>query len=72
MSQVTTKDSRSRETITVPRVDVGLLRMQRDSLLKPFFELDGDDRENFDGIVALLDTMLDIAEGYAINGEGAQ
>ena len=51
--------------ILVPNVDVQLLRKQRDAILNA-----GDMRieaveEHIDGVLNLLDTMLDIAEGFS-------
>lgn len=56
------------KTIVVPNVDINLLRRQRDWLLNDimrdptFNELPKP--ELIDGILNLLDEMLDIAEGY--------
>jgi len=48
-------------TITVPNVSISLLREQRDWLLTlP----DNADSDEADGLINLLDAMLDIAEGY--------
>lgn len=63
--------------ITIGNVDVELLGQQRDGLL----EMDGankKDREVLDGVVNLLDAMLDVADAQALkivpvnepNGEG--
>ena len=55
------------KTITVERVNIPMLRKQRDSLL----ELRGKIKDNpeqdllISGTIHLLDSMLDIAEGYA-------
>lgn len=49
-------------TITVGAVDVSLLRTQRDFLLKYWGE--GPIPEEIEGLVNLLDSMLDIAEGF--------
>jgi hypothetical protein len=63
------------KTITVNRVDVDLLREQRDDLLEIL--ADAEDRHgkklvtppslsgSLDGLINLLDSMLDEAEGYA-------
>lgn len=58
-------------TVTV-QVDVDLLRQQRDFLLNRFWETktsDGTDEgsvpEQVDGVINLLDYMLDVAEGFA-------
>ena len=55
-----------RKTITVPNVSVPLLRRQRNALI----EIAGDDTNSqpkrqvaLDGVINLLDSMLDIAEG---------
>lgn len=55
------------KTITVPRVNIAALRVQRNLLL----ELRGEMKYNskqylvLSGNIHLLDAMLDIAEGYA-------
>lgn len=54
-------------TITVPRVDVELLREQRDTLLTMVDGVNIADRTKaetgaIDGVINLLDAMLDIAE----------
>jgi hypothetical protein len=55
-------------TITVPRVDVKLLREQRNAVLRSikaeesFLLSDERDIELMDGVVNLLDAMIDIAE----------
>jgi hypothetical protein len=55
---------RPSRTITVTRVDTDLLRVQRDWLQTI-------DHEHADGIVNLLDAMLDAADGCAsANEEG--
>ena len=48
--------------ITTGRIDVDLLRSQRDWLLETFPR---DAPEEVDGLVNLLDHMLDVAEGFA-------
>jgi hypothetical protein len=55
------RDSRGR-TITVTNVNVPLLRQQRNWLLKNTKHQ--TKREEADGLINLLDDMLDIAEGY--------
>lgn len=49
---------RGNVTITVPNVDVALLRKQRNYLL----ELPSN--EHAEGLISLLDAMLDNAEGF--------
>ncbi len=49
--------------IYVDRVDVGLLRQQRDEVLR-VMDIPGCDTPLMEGLVALLDAMLDTAEGY--------
>ncbi len=59
-------------TVTVPRVDLQLLRTQRDQLIDIVNE-QGTSSPRFDqldGIINLLDVMLDIGEGFAINLPG--
>ena len=56
------------KTIVVPNVDINLLRRQRDWLLTDY--LNNPDYNNIteeetaNGILNLLEEMLDIAEGY--------
>jgi hypothetical protein len=60
-------------TITVDAVDVSLLRIQRDFLLNWYWGEGPTDRvgdtewmpEEVEGLVNLLDSMLDLAEGFA-------
>ena len=49
--------------IFIKRVDVNLLRQQRNEVLRAL-EMPGSDTPLLDGLVALLDSMLDTAEGY--------
>lgn len=49
--------------IFVKRVDVNLLRQQRDEILR-VMKMPDCDTPLLDGLVALLDAMLDTAEGY--------
>lgn len=49
------------KNILVENVDVDLLREQRDYLLKKF---EAGTNDNIDGLVNLLDDMLDYAEGF--------
>ena len=59
-------------TVTVPRVDLQLLRAQRDQLIDIVNE-QGTSSPRFDqldGVINLLDVMLDIGEGFAINLPG--
>ena len=49
--------------IFIKRVDVNLLRQQRNEVLRAM-EMPGSDTPLLDGLVALLDSMLDTAEGY--------
>ncbi len=51
--------------INVKNIDVSLLREQRDDLLATIetMQLQEKQVENLDGIVNMLDVMLDIAEG---------
>jgi len=52
-------------TITVEGINVDLLREQRDHLIiLADFE---DNPKMTEGVISLLDTMLDIAEGYGSN-----
>ncbi len=51
------------QTITVDNVDIDLLRTQRYFLLK---EYKTGVRKEIDGLVNMLDDMLDIAEGYKV------
>ena len=55
--------------IVVNDVDVDLLREQRNTLssLHVDYKLKKEEQEHIDGIVNLLDNMLDIAEGFNIN-----
>ena len=48
--------------IFVKRVDVNLLRQQRDEILR-VMKMPDCDTPLLDGLVALLDSMLDTAEG---------
>ena len=59
-------------TVTVPRIDLQLLRAQRDQLIDIVNE-QGTSSPRFDqldGVINLLDVMLDIGEGFAINLPG--
>ena len=49
--------------IFVKRVDVNLLRQQRDEILR-VMKMPDCDTPLLDGLGALLDAMLDTAEGY--------
>jgi len=51
-------------TITVPNVDVALLREQRDALLEleRIFVQGGESWLALEGVIHLLDAMLDVAE----------
>ena len=51
------------KTIEVPRVDVNMLREQRDELLDLISIRSLQSGSTLEGLVNLLDTMLDIAEG---------
>ena len=51
--------------IVVKNVDVAMLREQRDDLIAAIKDVEGISTvESLDGIVNLLDAMLDNAEGY--------
>jgi len=50
-------------TITVPNVDVDLLREQRDALLEMRLTRESDEWLAVTGVIHLLDAMLDVAEG---------
>ena len=52
--------------INVKNIDISLLREQRDDLLATIetMQLQEKQVESLDGIVNMLDVMLDIAEGY--------
>lgn len=52
------------KTIVVPMVDLKVLREQRNYMLRIRREygLNNNERDALDGVVNLLDTMLDIAE----------
>ena len=56
--------------INVKNIDVSLLREQRDDLLATIetMQLQEKQVENLDGIVNMLDVMLDIAEGKDVKG----
>ncbi len=49
------------KTILTENVDIDLLREQRDYLLEKF---EAGTNDKIDGIVNLLDDMLDYAEGF--------
>ena len=51
------------QTIEVPRVDINMLREQRDELLDLMSLQAVQSGTPLDGLINLLDTMLDIAEG---------
>ena len=57
------------QTITVEKVDVTLLRTQRDELLEvieeSFLPSKARRKESLNGIANLLDAMLDAAEGFS-------
>lgn len=50
-------------TITVPNVDIELLRNQRDALLNSieYDNISYLNRISFEGLISMLDAMLDIA-----------
>lgn len=50
----------SKKTIVVHNVDVELLKQQREILLKSYFDVDMNDA--IEGILNLLDAMIDSAE----------
>lgn len=50
----------SKKTIVVHNVDVELLKQQREILLKYYFDVDMNDA--IEGILNLLDAMIDSAE----------
>lgn len=51
--------------VLVPNVDVQLLRKQRDALLNAENMRIEAVKEHIDGVLNLLDIMLDIAEGFS-------
>lgn len=56
--------------ILVENMNVDLLREQRDELLKlvlAAIDLTGYKIEKINGVIHLLDYMLDVAEGFAFN-----
>jgi len=55
------------KTITVERVNIPMLRKQRNSLLELRENIKDNPEQGLliDGTIHLLDAMLDIAEGYA-------
>ena len=55
------------KTITVPRVNIPLLRKQRNTLLKVInaYPEGTEEESHLDGLIGFCDHMLDIAEGYA-------
>lgn len=46
------------------KVDVLMLREQRDTLINAIAKIQEDQAESLEGIVNLLDAMLDNAEGF--------
>ena len=50
------------QTISVPNVDVGALREQRNELIDLMNEHNVPSGTQLDGLINLLDAMLDIAE----------
>ncbi len=65
------------QTITVQNVDIDMLRIQRNTLLGVIDRISDAARpshndkkmiaDNLGGLVELLDTMLDIAEGFPLH-----
>ena len=51
--------------IYVPNVGIALLRQQRNGLIKMSEKATKKDEDILNGVINLLDAMLDIAEGYA-------
>lgn len=64
----------NKTTITIPRVDLKLLRIQRNQLINLLNEkgTSSNGLETIDGLINLLDEMLDISEGFAINQPGVR
>lgn len=63
-----------KKDVMVPNVDITLLRRQRDTFLDMLEEnpkLSPLERYHLNGTINMMDTMLDIAEGYYVAGEGA-
>lgn len=56
----TVNENMSREVKVV--IDVSLLRQQRDAMLR--INPDPNDSENIEGIINLLDAMLDLSEDW--------
>ena len=59
----------STKDILVPNVDIRLLREQRDALLHGGDMTAESVEAHIQGVVNLLDSMLDIAEGCTINNQ---
>jgi len=57
------------ETITVPKVDIAALRVQRNLLLELREKMKYNSKKYLilSGNIHLLDAMLDIAEGYYLS-----
>ena len=56
-----------KQTITVDRVNISLLRKQRNTLLKVIniYAEGTTEKIHLDGLINFCDHMLDVAEGYA-------
>ena len=52
--------------ILVKRVDVPMLRRQRDELLEVMPQFSRSASNILEGLVSLLDYMLDVAEGFEV------